>query len=241
MKVFKPYTMSSIFIGELAGTATLLYLGNGVVANVLLKGTKGHQTGLLAIAAAWAFAVTIGIFVSTYFGSPGAHLNPIVTIAGCTKTGDWSLFTTYVGGQLLGAMLGQLLVWIHYHPHYQVTEDPGAIKATFCTDPAIKSWPYNFISEAFASALIIVALGTFSTIEHGLGPFLVGILVWAVGLALGGTTGYAVNPARDLGPRIMHFILPIPNKGKSDWEYAWIPVLGPSAGALIGAYLLTLN
>ena len=233
--------MSSIFIGELAGTATLLYLGNGVVANMLLKDTKGNGTGLLAIAAAWAFAVTIAIFVSTYFGSSGAHLNPIVTIAGCVKSGDWSLFPTFIGAQLTGAMLGQLLVWLHYKPHYDVTTDKGAILASFSTGPAIKNTPFNFISEAFASALAVVALGTFSTIETGLGPFMVGILVWAVGLGLGGTTGYAINPARDLGPRIMHAILPIPNKGDSGWEYAWIPVLGPSAGAVLGAYILTLN
>ncbi|MEY2941434.1 MAG: hypothetical protein RJA67_1119 [Bacteroidota bacterium] len=233
--------MSSIFIGELAGTATLLYLGNGVVANMLLKDTKGNGTGLLAIAAAWAFAVTIAIYVSTYFGSSGAHLNPIVTIAGCIKSGDWSLFPTFIGAQLLGAMLGQLLVWLHYKPHYDATQDKGAILASFSTGPAIKNTPFNFISEAFASALAVVALGTFSTIETGLGPFMVGILVWAIGLGLGGTTGYAINPARDLGPRIMHAILPIPNKGDSGWEYAWIPVLGPAAGAVLGAYILTLN
>ncbi|MFM6915351.1 MAG: MIP/aquaporin family protein [Aquirufa sp.] len=233
--------MSSIFIGELAGTATLLYLGNGVVANMLLKDTKGNGTGLLAIAAAWAFAVTIAIYVSTYFGSSGAHLNPIVTIAGCIKSGDWSLFPTFIGAQLLGAMLGQLLVWLHYKPHYDATQDKGAILASFSTGPAIKNTPFNFISEAFASALAVVALGTFSTIETGLGPFMVGILVWAIGLGLGGTTGYAINPARDLGPRIMHAILPIPNKGDSGWDYAWIPVLGPAAGAVLGAFILTLN
>ena len=233
--------MSSIFIGELAGTATLLYLGNGVVANMLLKDTKGSGTGLLAIAAAWAFAVTIAIYVSTYFGSSAAHLNPIVTIAGCVKSGDWSLFPTFIGAQLLGAMLGQLLVWLHYKPHYDATQDKGAIRASFCTDPAIKNTPFNFISETFASALAVVALGTFSMIETGLGPFMVGILVWAIGLGLGGTTGYAINPARDLGPRIMHAILPIPNKGDSGWDYAWIPVLGPAAGAVLGAYILTLN
>lgn len=233
--------MSSIFIGELAGTATLLYLGNGVVANMLLKDTKGNGTGLLAIAAAWAFAVTVAIYVSTYFGSSGAHLNPIVTIAGCVKSGDWSLFPTFIWAQLLGAMLGQLLVWLHYKPHYDVTQDKGAIRASFCTDPAIKNTPFNFISEAFASALAVVALGTFSTTETGLGPFMVGILVWAIGLGLGGTTGYAINPARDLGPRIMHAILPIPHKGDSGWDYAWIPVLGPAAGAVLGAFILTLN
>jgi glycerol uptake facilitator protein len=233
--------MSSIFIGELAGTATLLYLGNGVVANMLLKDTKGSGTGLLAIAAAWAFAVTVAIYVSTYFGSSGAHLNPIVTIAGCVKSGDWSLFPTFIGAQLLGAMLGQLLVWLHYKPHYDVTKDKGAILASFSTGPAIKNTPFNFISEAFASALAVVALGTFSTIETGLGPFMVGILVWAIGLGLGGTTGYAINPARDLGPRIMHAILPIPNKGDSGWDYAWIPVIGPAAGAVLGAFILTLN
>ncbi len=233
--------MSSIFIGELAGTATVIYLGNGVVANVLLKNTKANGAGILAIAPCWAFAVTVGIFISTYFGSSAAHLNPIVTIASCVKSGDWALFPTFLGGQFLGAMMGQLLVWLHYKPHYDITEDQGAIKASFCTDPAIKNTPFNFLSEAFASAVAIVALGSFSSIAHGLGPFLVGIMVWAIGLGLGGTTGYAINPARDLGPRILHSILPIPNKGSSDWSYAWIPVLGPSVGALIGAFILTLN
>ena len=141
--------MSSIFIGELAGTATLLYLGNGVVANMLLKNTKGNGTGLLAIAACWAFAVTIGVFVSTYFGSSGAHLNPIVTIAGCIKSGDWSLFPTYIGAQLIGAMLGQLLVWLHYKPHYDATDDAGAIRASFCTDPAIRGFCLSLSCGSF--------------------------------------------------------------------------------------------
>ncbi|NDE62680.1 MAG: aquaporin family protein, partial [Cyclobacteriaceae bacterium] len=152
--------MNAVFCGELAGTACLLYLGNGVVANVLLKQTKGHQVGLLAIAAAWAFAVTMAIFVSTQFGSPAAHLNPIVTIAEGVKTGDWSQAPSFLMAQLLGAMLGQGLVWLHYKPHFDVTEDAGAIKASFCTDPAIRTWPFNLISEAFASALAVVILGS---------------------------------------------------------------------------------
>lgn len=233
--------MSSIFCGEFVGTAAVLYIGNGVVANVLLKNTKGHNTGLLAIAAAWAFAITLGIFISTYFGSPAAHLNPMVTVAECLKNGDWSNFVTFVSGQVLGAMFGQFLVWVHYKPHYDITEEAGNIRASFCTDPAIRNTPFNFISEAFAAAFAIVALGTFSSIQNGLGPFLVGIMVWAIGLGLGGTTGYAINPARDLGPRIMHAILPIKNKGGSDWGYAWIPVIAPCIGAAIGVFILSLT
>lgn len=232
--------MSSIFWGEFAGTAAVLYVGNGVVANVLLKQTKGNNSGLLAIAAAWAFAITLGIFVSTYFGSPAAHLNPMVTVAECLKSGNWTDFGTFVAGQLFGAMFGQFLVWLHYKPHYDITEEAGNIRASFCTDPAIRNTPFNFLSEAFAAAFAIVVLGTFSSIENGLGPFKVGIMVWAIGLGLGGTTGYAINPARDLGPRIMHAILPIKHKGESDWGYSWIPVIGPCVGAAIGVFILSL-
>ncbi len=232
--------MNSIFLGELMGTATLIYLGNGVVANMLLKNTKGQGTGLLAIAAAWAFAVTLGVYVSTYFGSPGAHLNPVVTVWQSIATENWSDAPTFILAQMLGAMLGQLLVWIHYKDHYNATEDPGMIRASFCTDPAMRNYPSNIFSEAFASVVLVVVLGAFGATEDGLGPFRVGILVWGIGLSLGGTTGYAINPARDLGPRIMHAILPIKNKGNSDWSYSWVPVVGPILGAIIGSYILKL-
>lgn len=232
--------MQSIFLGEFMGTATLLYLGNGVVANMLLKSTKGNGTGLLAIAAAWGFAVTMGIYVSTYFGSPDAHLNPVVTVWKSVASGDWALAGDFIFGQMLGAMIGQILVYLHYKNHFDATEDASLIRASFCTDPAMRNIPSNLFSEAFASVILVIALGAFGSVQDGLGPFRVGLLVWGIGLSLGGTTGYAINPARDLGPRIIHALLPLKNKGNSDWTYGWIPVVGPILGAIIGAYLLKL-
>lgn len=232
--------MTSTFLGEFVGTAVLIYLGNGVVANVLLKGSKGEGGGWIVITAGWAFAVTMGIFVSTKFGSPAAHLNPAVTVAEAVKSGDWSNAGSFILAQLLGAMLGSTLVWLHYLPHWAITEDKGLKLACYCTAPAVRSAIPNFISEFLATALLIIALGSFGSIETGLGPFVVGILVWAAGLSLGGTTGYAINPVRDLGPRIMHAILPIAGKGSSDWSYSWIPVAGPIAGAAVGALILNM-
>ena len=232
--------MTSEFLGEFVGTAVLIYLGNGVVANVLLKGSKGEGGGWMVIASAWAFAVTIAIFVSTKFGSPGAHLNPMVTVAEAVKTGDWSKAVQFIVAQILGAMLGSTLVWLQYYPHWAITEDKSLKLACFSTAPAVRTVVPNFTAEFIASALIIIALGSFGSIESGLGPFKVGILIWAVGLSLGGSTGYATNPARDLGPRIAHAILPIAGKGSSDWSYAWIPVAGPIAGAVAGALILKM-
>ncbi|PWK16728.1 glycerol uptake facilitator protein [Arcicella aurantiaca] len=232
--------MTSTFLGEFVGTAVLIYLGNGVVANVLLKGSKGENGGWIVITAGWAFAVTMAIYVSTKFGSPAAHLNPAVTVAEGVKTGDWSNAASFILAQMLGAIVGSTLVWIQYLPHWAITEDKGLKLACHCNAPAVRSVVPNFLAEFLATALLIIVIGSFGSIETGLGPFNVGLLVWAIGLSLGGSTGYAINPARDLGPRIAHAILPIAGKGSSDWSYSWIPVAGPIAGAAVGGLILTM-
>ncbi len=229
--------MNSIFWGEFLGTMVLIYLGNGVVANVLLDKTKGNGSGLMVIAAGWAFAVTMGIFVATYFGSAGANLNPAVTIANATRSGDYTNLASMILAQILGAFTGATLVWLQYRDHYTATEDKGLKLATFSTGPAIKNNAQNFLSEFLATFLMGLVGGALGSIQNGLGPFAVGLLIWGIGLSLGGTTGYAINPARDLGPRIAHAVLPISGKGSSDWGYAWIPVLGPICGALAGGLL----
>lgn len=232
--------MNSIFWGEFLGTMVLIYLGNGVVANALLSKTKGNGTGLMAIAPAWAFAVTMGIFTATHFGSAGANLNPAVTIANATMSGDYSNVFTMISAQMLGAITGATLVWLQYKDHYAATEDKSLKLATFSTSPAIKNTPLNFLSEFLGTFIMGLVGGTLGSIQNGLGPFAVGLLIWVIGLSLGGTTGYAINPARDLGPRIAHAILPIAGKGDSDWGYAWIPVVGPICGAIVGGYLASL-
>lgn len=230
--------MTSTFLGEFVGTVVLVYLGNGVVSNVLLKGSKGEGSGWIVITAGWAFAVTMGIYVSTKFGSPAAHLNPAVTVAEAIKSGDWSNAGEFILAQMLGGIFGSILVWIQYYPHWAITEDKGLKLACYCNAPALRNPFANFMAEFLATGLAIIALGSFSSVTTGLGPFTVGILVWAIGLSLGGSTGYAINPARDLGPRIAHAILPISGKGSSDWSYSWIPVAGPIAGAVLGAFVL---
>ena len=238
----------SPFVGELVGTMILILLGNGVVANVVLKNTKGANAGWIVITAGWGFAVMIGIFTANAFGSAAAHLNPAVTVGLAVLKNDYSLVASYIPAQLIGAFLGAILVWLQYLPHWKVTEDAGTKLACFGTDPALRSTGANFISEFIATIILIigvVAIGYAGTsdpekggIPSGVTPYLVGMLVWSIGLSLGGTTGYAINPVRDLGPRIAHAILPIPNKGSSDWGYAWIPVAGPIAGAIIGGLIL---
>jgi glycerol uptake facilitator protein len=232
--------MTSELLGEFVGTAVLIYLGNGVVANVLLKGSKGEGGGWMVIASAWGFAVMIAIFVASKFGSPGAHLNPVVTVAEAVKTGNWGNLLPFISAQILGAMLGSTLVWLQYYPHWAITEDKSLKLACFSTAPAVRTVVPNFMAEFIATALFVIGLGSFDSVETGLGPLKAGILVWAVGLSLGGSTGYAINPARDLGPRIAHAILPIAGKGSSDWSYAWIPVAGPIAGAILGALILNM-
>ncbi|WP_428103248.1 MIP/aquaporin family protein [Candidatus Rariloculus sp.] len=231
--------MSSAFLGELLGTMTLILLGNGVVAGVLLKGSYGEGSGWMAITTAWGLAVISGVIVALAVGSNG-HINPAVTIGVSVYTGDWSQAGTYIAGQMIGASLGAALVWLHYLPHWAQTEDPALKRACFCTSPAIRHLPSNLVSEIIGTfVLVFIAAAIFSDnlapngLEPGFGPFLVGLLVWGIGLSLGGPTGYAINPARDLGPRIVHALLPIAGKGSSGWEYAPVPVVGPILGAVL--------
>jgi glycerol uptake facilitator protein len=231
---------TSNFIGELLGTLVLILLGDGVVANVLLKGSKGENGGWIVITAGWAFAVMGGIFVAQKFGSPDAHLNPAVTVAMAVKSGDYSNVFPFISAQLIGAFLGATLVWLVYLPHWAITEDKGAKLGIFATAPAIRNPISNIISEAIGTMVLIIVSGSFSAnLPGGFAPYLVGMLVWSIGLSLGGPTGYAINPARDLGPRIAHAILPISGKGNSDWAYAWVPVVGPIVGGIVAALFLT--
>lgn len=231
---------TSPFLGELIGTAVLILLGNGVVANVLLNKTKGNNGGLIAITAGWAFAVTIGIFVAQKFGSADAHLNPAVTIAMAIKNSDFSNVLPFIAAQMIGAMLGATLVWLHHLPHWGATNDQGLKLAAFSTSPAIANAPANLISEIIGTMVLLIGvIALYAEAGSGLSPYLVGVLVWAIGLSLGGTTGYAINPARDLGPRIAHAILPIAGKGGSDWGYAWVPVLGPIIAAVIAGAIMS--
>jgi glycerol uptake facilitator protein len=229
--------LHSTFWGEFLGTLTLLYLGNGVVANVLLNKTKGHGQGFMMIALGWALAVTMGVFVATHFGSTAAHINPAVSIAAAVTTGSYTDLPAILLAQLLGAMAGASLVWLQYNPHWEPTPDPALKLACFATGPAIGNTFWNFISEFVASFAFGYIGGSLGSAANGLGPLAPGLLVWAIGVCLGGPTGYAINPARDLGPRIMHALLPIPGKGSSNWPYAWIPVLAPILGVIAGAAL----
>jgi glycerol uptake facilitator protein len=231
-------------VGEFFGTAILILLGDGVVAGVLLKGSKGENAGWLAITAGWAFAVVAGVFTALACGSPDAHLNPAVTLGFAVISGDFSKVVGYSLAQFAGAFVGALVVWVHYGPHWARTSDPDFKLGTFCTIPAVRHAASNIGSEIIATfVLVLVAAAIFSTrvassgLAAGLGPYLVGSLVWGIGLSLGGTTGYAINPARDLGPRLAHAVLPIPGKRDSDWSYAPIPVIGPLVGGALAGIL----
>ncbi len=242
------YIIMSSFIGEFIGTALLIVLGDGVVANVILNRTKGHNSGWIVITFGWAIAVFVAVYVAA--AASGAHLNPAVTIAfAVLEKSQWVDVPTYIAAQLLGAMAGALLVWLSYRQHFNDTPDGNTKLAVFCTGPAIRSSLNNLITEIIGTfvlifgVLFIVAPADASGASFKLGSLdalPVALLVLGIGLSLGGPTGYAINPARDLGPRIMHFLLPIPNKRDSDWGYAWIPVIGPLIGCLLaaGAYRL---
>lgn len=238
--------MPASFMGELLGTMILILLGDGVVAGVLLNKSKAQNAGWIVITAGWAFAVMCGVFVAAALGSPGADLNPAVTIAVLMR-GGYSATTAifHIIAQLIGAFIGAILVWLMYMPHWAETADKGLKLAVFSTGPAIRNPIANLISEIIGTfVLVYVIFSIFSKAGAtagapvaGVGPYLVGALVWGVGLSLGGPTGYAINPARDLGPRIAHFLLPIAGKGDSDWSYSWIPVVGPIIGGIIAALL----
>ncbi len=226
------------FVAELVGTALLVLLGDGVVAAVLLGKSKAQGSGWIEITAGWAFAVALPVYAVGRVS--GAHINPAVTL-GLAAVGrfPWSSVPGYVAAQFLGAFLGAVLVWLTYLVHWAETPDPDLKRAVFCTAPAIRRYGANVLTEAIGAAVLVfgvLALGSYKPAnDSGLTPLLVGVLVWSIGLSLGGPTGYAINPARDLAPRIAHALLPIPGKGGSDWAYAWVPVLGPVVGGVLGA------
>jgi glycerol uptake facilitator protein len=233
--------MATILISETIGTMLLILLGDGVVANVLLNKTKGQSSGWIVITTAWAFAVFVGVFASVALGGSG-HLNPAVTV-GLALNGNitWGDSIYYFIGEFLGAMIGALLVYLHYFPHWKETADPGLKLAVFSTGPAIRTTVWNLVSEIIGTFALMFGVFMIQSPNIGsLNALPVALLVWVIGLALGGTTGYAINPARDLGPRIMHAILPIPGKGSSDWGYSWIPVVGPVIGAVLGYLVFIL-
>ena len=232
------------FIAEFIGTALLLLLGDGVVANVVLKGTKGENSGWIVITLGWAMAVFVAVFVVA--ASSGAHINPAVTL-GLALAGKfaWAQVPLYLAAQFLGGAVGAALVWLHYRDHFNTTDDADAKLAVFCTAPAIRNTVSNVISEVIGTFVLVFAVLYIATPEVGLGALdalPVGLVVLVIGLCLGGTTGYAINPARDLSPRLVHFLLPIPGKRDSDWGYAWIPVVGPCLGGMLaGALFLALG
>ena len=234
-------------LGEFVGTLVMMVFGDGVVAACLLNRTKAQGGGWLVITTGWCFAVMCGILAANLFGSPAAHLNPAITLAFAIKTGDFTNLLPFAAAQIAGAFVGASIVWIFYFPHWEVTEDQSAKLAVFCTGPAIRSYGANLVSEIIATfflLLIIGAIGSKFVFDNGpapgVSPYLVGCLVWSVGLSLGATSGYAINPARDFGPRLAHSLLPIAGKGRSDWSYAWIPILGPVLGASLAALVLRL-
>lgn len=228
-------------IGEFLGTAILILLGNGVVAGNLLKDSKSKDSGWIVITLGWGLAVTIAAFITGKI-SP-AHLNPAVTIAfAAAGSLPASSVVPYIVAQMLGAIFGAILVWLHYKPHYDATKDQGAILATFSTGPGIRSTASNFVSEVIGTFVLVLGLLGFGqyTMQDGVNTLAVGALIVAIGVSLGGTTGYAINPARDLGPRIAHAFLPLKNKGTSDWGYAWIPVVAPIVGGLLAVLLFNI-
>jgi glycerol uptake facilitator protein len=237
--------MLSPYFGEFMGTLVLILLGDGVVAGVLLKRSKAEGAGWMAITTGWAFAVMAGVFVAIACGSKDAFINPAVTLGFAISSGNYSKLLPYAAAQLAGAFVGAALVWLHYLPHWKETQDTSLKLGVFCTGPAIRNVAANLISEIIGTfVLVFVSATVFSKtvakdgLAAGLGPYLAGCVVWAIGLSLGGTTGYAINPARDLGPRIAHAVLPIAGKGTSDWSYASIPVVGPLVGASLAGLLL---
>lgn len=243
-------------VAEFLGTALLVTFGNGVVANVVLARTKGHNSGWIVVTAGWALGVFVGVFCSQRFS--GAHLNPAVTLA-MAAAGKlaWSQVAGYVLAQMAGGFVGGTLVLLFYREHFKVTDDPGGKLACFCTAPNIRHLRQGFFCEVLGTFLLVLpvflmtdatvkfpsASGGVSEMPVGLGTLgavPVGLLVFAIGLSLGGTTGYAINPARDLGPRLVHALLPVPGKGDSDWSYAWVPVAGPLLGGLLAAGVQSL-
>ena len=243
------------YLAELLGTMILVLLGDGVVANVLLQRSKGQNSGWIVVTTGWGVAVAIAVYAVGRIS--GAHLNPAVTIALATiGSFSWAQVPGYIAAQMIGAVLGAVLVWLAYLPHWRETPDPGAKLGIFCTGPAIRSTGPNLITEIIGTAVLMFGILAIAAnaqtlarpgdvdlsvvFSRGLQPLLVGVLVLGIGLSLGGPTGYAINPARDLGPRLAHAILPIPGKGASDWGYSWVPVVGPIIGGIAGAGLYSI-
>lgn len=239
------------YLGEFIGTMLLVLLGDGVVAAVLLRNSKAENSGWIVITLGWGMAVAMAVYAVAQFS--GAHINPAVTI-GLASAGqfDWAQVPGYVIAQLLGAFVGSIIMFLAYLPHWSITDDPGLKLGVFSTAPAVYNTPANLITEAIGTFVLVFGVlgivgnngsigGEIGTaLSTGLNPLLVGLLVLGIGLSLGGPTGYAINPARDLGPRIAHAILPIPGKGGSDWGYSWIPIVGPIIGGILGALTYTL-
>jgi glycerol uptake facilitator protein len=237
------------FISEIIGTAILILLGGGVVANVVLNKTIGNNSGWIVITTGWALAVYVAVVIAGPYS--GAHINPAVSISlAVAGKFPWSDVPLYILGQMIGAMLGASTVWVFYKNHFDATEDANSKKAVFCTAPAIRNTFSNFFSEAIGTFVLIFTILYFTNATMNdtetiiglgsLGALPVAFLVWSIGLSLGGTTGYAINPARDLGPRIIHALLPIKSKASSDWSYSWIPVIGPIFGGVLAALLMLL-
>jgi glycerol uptake facilitator protein len=232
--------MDNIFVSELVATFILILLGDGVVAAVLLNQSKAQNGGWIVITFGWGMAVAIAVYAGGAFS--GAHLNPAVTIGFASiGTTEWGDVPQYLAGEFAGAILGAIAVYLAYLPHWEITEDAGLKLAVFCTGPAVRKFGFNVVTEIIGTAILVLGVLAIvdpaNSLTGGLAPLLVGLLVLSIGLSLGGPTGYAINPARDLGPRIAHAFLPIAGKGDSDWEYAWVPVVGPIIGGIIGALL----
>jgi glycerol uptake facilitator protein len=237
------------WLGEFLGTFILILMGGGVNASVSLRKTYAEKAGWLVVTTGWGLAVLCGVLTAQAFGSAGAHLNPAITLASAVTSGDFSHVAAFWSAQLLGAMAGATLVWLFFLPHWKETPDPGAKLGVFCTAPAIPHLAANLLGEITGTFVLVLVAG--AIFSHGvspngptpgpaagMGPWLVACLVWGIGLSLGSTTGYAINPARDFGPRLMHWILPIAGKGGSNWRYAWVPVVGDLTGAVLAGMLL---
>jgi glycerol uptake facilitator protein len=239
--------MDHRLVGEFMGTLVLIFLGDGVNANVLLAKSAAENSGWIVITTGWALAVMAGVFAAIACGSPDAHINPAVTLAFAIVSGDYSKLIPYAIAQVIGAVAGATLVWLHYLPHWAHTPDTLRKRACFCTTPSIRNTGANLLSEILGTfVLVVIVAAIFSKAlsasgpAPGLGPFLVGAVVWAIGLCLGGTTCFPINPARDLGPRIAHWILPIAGKGDSDWKYAAVPIAGALLGAALGGAFIKM-
>lgn len=226
-----------MFMGEVVGTAVLILLGDGVVAGVLLNRSKAQNAGWVVITWAWGLAVFAGVLAGLAVSGGVAHINPAVTIGlASVDLVEWGDVPTLIAGQFIGAFIGAVLVWLAYLPHWAETEDPGLKLAVFSTGPAIRNAGMNLVTEIIGTAMLVIGVLSLGDVAIGV-PLAVGLIVVGIGMSLGGPTGYAINPARDLGPRIAHFILPIAGKGDSDWGYSWVPVVGPIIGGVIGALI----